>query len=221
MNRHSGTTVVQRGSFFSAFAYGLFGMLTALIVCAAGVGIYALNVVDRRVDTALTTSTGLLKSLPEILPEIREALPPALADTLADVRDPNYRSQLTVDTHLASIGRDDTREVVINVQNNGDKTVSLMALRIVLLDANNTPVHSLVTYAATPLTVDQEWRGPILPGSMRRCGMYVYRCSPDLTPQIEITDVRTWTGDGQTALTVKPDSVSEETRLATREGRSD
>ena len=48
MRHNANPMVVKRGGFLSAVAYGLFGTITAAIVCGAGVGLYAVNVVDRR-----------------------------------------------------------------------------------------------------------------------------------------------------------------------------
>jgi len=156
--------------------------------------VYALHVVDHKVDAVLGVGTDTLQSLPELLPEIRDALPPALADAFEDVRDPSYRDQVDVNVRLVSSSRDDLRQLVLDVTNNGDKTVTLMAVRVVLLDEAGDPVSSVVTYAATPLTVDQDWRGPILPGSHRICGEPVWRARDGLTPQVEIADIRVWDG---------------------------
>ena len=160
-------------------------------------------------------SGNVVQSLPEILPELREALPPALADAIEDERNPNYREHLRVESKLHA--REDGRgmQLAIEVENSGSETVTMLALRAVLVDANDMPVRSIVTYAATPLTVDEEWRGPLLPGSTRLCGVFFYRSNGDLTPRVEITDVRTWAGsksdsNRQAALTMNTSAMAGE-----------
>jgi hypothetical protein len=187
-------TVVKRGGFLSAVAYGFFGLLIAVIVCGAGVGIYALNVVDRKVDTVIALGTGAIRSLPEVLPEVRDALPPALADALNDVRDPTYRDSIELDVRVAPSQRTGKQHLVINARNNGERTVSLMAVRVVLVDEEGVPSRAIATYVATPLTIDHDWRGPILPGSLRQCSVLLSGSGADLTPQVEITDLRVWQG---------------------------
>jgi hypothetical protein len=172
-------------------AYGFFGFLVATVVCGAGVGLYALNLVDRKSEALL----GFGGEVFENLPELREKLPPALADAINDQRDPDYRDSIELETKLAPGHDRNHGNLVINARNTGDKTVSLMAVRTVLLDANQAPVYSWSTYAATPLTVDNDWRGPLLPGSTRRCSITVRCDSSRLTPEAEITELRVWTGE--------------------------
>lgn len=183
--------VVKKSGIVAPLVYGLFGFLTATIVCGAGVGLYALNLVDRKSEALL----GYGREMFEALPELKESLPPALADALNDQRDPKYREHVELEAKLVP-GHDRQRaNLVVTARNTGDKTVSLMSVRTVLLDAEQAPVYAWSTYAATPLTVDNDWRGPLLPGSTRRCSITV-RCDPSrLSPEAEITDIRVWTGE--------------------------
>ena len=195
--------VVHRGGFLSALAYGFFGFLTATVVCSLAVGLYAINVADRKADSILDIGTDVLTSLPEILPEIRKALPAAVADAFDDRRDPQYREHVDLDVRLVSgDGRRSSSQLVIEAANNGPELITLMALRIVLVDEEDVPVRALSTYAATPATIDHEWRGPLMPGSTRRCSMTVFGCDRNLTPKAEITDLRVWSPEESPA----PDS---------------
>jgi hypothetical protein len=200
MNYPNHQTVIKRGGFLSAVAYGFFGLLTAAVVSVAVLGVYAIHVVDRKLDTVLGLGTDVIRSLPESLPQIRKSLPPALADALNDERDVAYRENLHVEAHLVPGSRDEYQQLVVNAKNNGDKTVTFMAVRVVLVDANDVPVRSLVVHAATPMTLDSEWRGPILPGSLRQCSEPLWRCPPDLKPQLEIADLRVWSGPQPTPV---------------------
>jgi len=194
MSHHQ--TVIKRGGVGTAVAHGLFGMLTTIVVCSIGVGVYALNLVDRRLESVLGLGQEVLVGLPETLTEVRQALPPALADALNDERTPDYRETVDLNARLVP-GDDQTQHLVIHAHNQGERTVTLMALRVVLVDANDVPVRSTVTYAATPLTIDHEWRGPILPGSLRECSLVFHHCPTGLKPKVEITDIRVWTGPKQ------------------------
>lgn len=182
--------VVRRGGFLSAVAYGVFGTLTTLIVCAAALGAYALHVADSKVDAVFGAGRSVLTALPEL----REALPPVMADALNDRRAPAYRESVELRASLAETGDDRYREVVIDATNNGDETITLLAVRVVLVGEGGVPLRSLSTYAATPAMIDEEWRGPILPGSTRRCGVTVYHCPPNAALEAEITDLRVWNG---------------------------
>jgi hypothetical protein len=198
MRHGANAMVVKRGGFLSALAYGLFGAITATIVCASGVGLYAMNVVDRRVDSAIGVSENLLSSLPEILPEIRESLPPALSDALNDTRDPEYRAFVKLNTRMHERPDGRGQQLAIEVENTGEKTVSLLGLRVVLVDENNMPVRSIGTYGATPVMLESDWRGPLLPGSQRLCGISFFNADGNSSARIEITELRTWTDAADT-----------------------
>lgn len=201
-------TIVKRCGFFSAAAYGLFGFLTATVVCVAGLGVYTVHVVDRKIDTLLDTSRGALLALPEVLPEIQKALPPALADALHDRRDPDYRQNLAVEARVAPHQDNEWQELILSVHNQGDETVSLLAVNVLLVGDDGVPVRSIVTYAATPITLDQAWRGPILPGSVRQCVFKLWEVRPGLTARAEITDIRVWCGSQDAATTAAVAPVS-------------
>lgn len=201
-------TIVRRGGFFSAAAYGLFGFLTATVVCVAGLGVFTVHVVDRKIDTLLGSGRGALLALPEVLPEVQKALPPALADALNDRRAPDYRPNLALDVRVVPDHDPGWQEMVLSVHNQGKETVSLLAVGLLLVDDGGVPVRSIVTYAATPISLDQSWRGPILPGSVRECVFRLREVRSGLTARAEITDIRIWCGqqDASSAVAVVPTS---------------
>jgi hypothetical protein len=84
---------------------------------------------------------------------------------------------------------------VVTVTNRGSEIVSVLALRVVLVDEAGVPVEQEVSYAATPLACHDEWPGPILPGETRRYRVREHVRATGLTPQIEVTEVRVWNGE--------------------------
>jgi len=68
-----------------------------------------------------------------------------------------------------------------------------MSLRVVVEDDRGVPVREITTYAATPLAADQNWRGPLMPGSKRRLSVgSCWARDSDLTATVEITELRIW-----------------------------
>ena len=180
---------VRRHGFLAAVAYGVFGTLTAIVVCATGLGVYALHVADDKADRLLSAGAGVFTSLPEI----QESLPPVLSDMLQDRRSPSYREQVDLNCRLvASTDGRPYNHVVIEATNHGPATITLMALRVVLVDDEGVPVRAMSTYAATPATIENDWRGPLLPGSTRQCSFNVYGDARGLKPIMEVTDLRVW-----------------------------
>jgi hypothetical protein len=207
MSRGS-AVVVKRHGFLAATAYGLFGTLTALIICSAGVGVYALHVLDAKTDRLLNAGAGLITSLPQL----RESMPPVVADMINDRRSPAYREHVELACRMVAPSEAHGRDmVVIEVTNNGAETITLMGVRVVLVDAAGVPVRAMSTYAATPAMIDDDWRGPLLPGSTRQCSFNLYSSWVPLRPVAEITDLRVWSesdkngsSDGQTVSQQEP-----------------
>lgn len=183
-------------SFFSTLVVGLTCVLTTAIVCASAATIYGMRIVERNADNLFAFAGTSLAELPELA----RSLPPALADLLADRRTPGYVEQLDVSVSMAESPRGSGRlSPVIQVRNRGDQVVSLLSMRVTIVDEEGRPVAENNEWAATPLAADDDWRGPLLPGSTRsfaadgcrvRSGWY----DGELRAQAEITDVRTWDG---------------------------
>jgi hypothetical protein len=177
------SVIVKKDGFFTAVARGFFGLLTTAVVCATGLGVFSLHVIDKKF--------GDIKSIGESvvggMPKWRESLPPAIADAINDRRAPEYASNVDVKVRLADGKR---KRAVIEVTNNGDETISLLSLNIRLEDADGVPVRTFTSYAATPLALnDGDWRGPILPTSKTRKFAVVVP-ETDLTAVAEIADIR-------------------------------
>jgi hypothetical protein len=187
---HERPVVVRRGGFFPALAYGFFATLITLLIIAGGVALYAVNVVDRKSSHLLEFGQGAVMALPDYI----EALPPAIADLLNDRRAPGYRDHVEVQARVvAGDALHKRQRLLVDVTNKGDQMITLLAVRVVLANADDVPVRALSTYAATPVMIEDEWRGPLMPQATRRCALVVYHDSDAvLTPQVEITDLRVW-----------------------------
>lgn len=194
------TPIIVKRGFFSTLAYGVSGVLITAIVCGTGIVCYGFSILDRKSHDLASLGKELVATIPGIL----EALPPALGDAINDRRDPGYRSQLDIDVSLASDLDGRWLRPVVTVTNRGAETVSLLALRLVLADESGVPVDERVSYAATPLAVRDEWRGPILPGETRTYATRLYGRARGVRPMFEVTEVRVWNGtperDGRTRL---------------------
>jgi hypothetical protein len=189
--------IVRKGGFLSSLFSGLFGFLIAVVVCASGLGFYALHMVDSKVDGLFTITRDVISGLPEW----QRNLPPLVAEMLDDRRAPDYRDDVEITVQMAPSPDDSTREVtVVRVANNGSETITVLALNVVLENANGVPVSERRVYAATPITVDEDdWRGPLLPGESRRFVVGCHgRCRVDqiggLEASVGVSELRIWNG---------------------------
>jgi len=184
----------RRGSFLSAVAWGLSLTVMTVLVCCTVLAISGMQVIGDRADHL----GGLVERVVESVPEIRAALPPVLQDAINDRRDPGYIEQLAVSADIRKVpGLENHARPIVTVVNNGDETVSLLAVHVAVLTANDDLVYETTEYAATPLACDHDWRGPLLPGTKRRLPAHrQIRCQTvepdDLRVEISVTDVRTW-----------------------------
>lgn len=206
----SPSVVVKKGGAITALISGVFGTLIVCVICGAGLGFYAMNLADRKVSEFLQSGRTLL----DVVPELRESFG-MVTDLLNDRRAPEYRRELDVSAEVApGRGRHEECAIVVEVANNGDDVVTYLTARVVLEGADGTPLDEYRTFVATPISVpDDQWRGPLLPGSVRRFAVpvRVIGSARDLTATIEVTDLRTWNeanqlvaaDDGDTAATAR------------------
>ena len=189
--------IVKKGGFLSSFFSGLFGFLIAVVVCASGLGFYALHVVDSKVDGLFAITSDVISGLPEW----QQNLPGLLAETLDDRRAPDYREQIDITVKTAPSPEHPSGEVtVVSVANNGSESITVLALYVTLEVANGVPVSERRVYAATPITIDEDdWRGPLLPAESRRFVVPHYeRRRGDypvgLQPTVGVAEIRLWNG---------------------------
>lgn len=196
----SPTVIVRKGGVLTAFVSGVFGTLIVCIICGVGLSWYALNIADRKVSDVF----GIGRSVIESLPEWSESLPTAVSELLNDRRSPGYRTQLDYSVRLEPGRNHDGHSLaVVEVTNNGAKTVTFMSARIVASDQNGVPERDYRTFIATPIMVDDEqWRGPLLPGSTRTFVQRLWNTDQPAEVSIEITDLRVWEEGAQTETVV-------------------
>src|SRR5262249_17857066 len=84
----------------------------------------------------------------------------------------------------------DSGRAVVKIHNRGDKVVSVLALRVVSLNGSDQAISDRTAYGATPLAIEDEWRGPLFPGSTRKI---VVRCPRGGGKvETEIAELRVW-----------------------------
>jgi hypothetical protein len=200
--------VYRKHSFLSALAMGLSAFAITVIISCTGVIIYGMHFVGNQSEKLVY----LVEEAVRGLPELQESLPPVLADVLDDRRQPDYRENLDITANAFLIpDRHGRVRTAVQVVNNGREVVSLLSLRVIVLNENNEIISESNEWAATPFAADDDWRGPLMPGSHRRFTSSYGRMVPfssvnDLRTEVEVTDIRIWNG-GKTNTAM--DSISD------------
>jgi len=188
--------IYKRHTFLSALAMGFSAIIIAFIVSCTVVIIYGMHFVGDKTEEVVALAEAAIRGLPEL----QESLPPALADMLNDRRQPDYSSQLSITPSTTLLPNDNGRvRTTIEIVNNGNEVVSLLSLRVVVLTSRNEIITESNEWAATPIAADDEWRGPLMPGSRRRF-VTSHRGRPifyadELKTEVEITDIRIWNSE--------------------------
>ncbi len=193
MSGHSHITLRQH-SFLSSTAFGISAIIITIIISGTVVVLYGVHLASDKSERVITLAQNAVRGLPEF----QEALPPALADMLDDRRQPDYAGELAITAKVTSPpGSHGRTRTSIEIVNEGKEVVSLLSLRITLLDEHDDLISESQEWAATPIAIDNEWRGPLMPGSKRRfvcwrhCG---HQAAPldVVKPEVEITELRVW-----------------------------
>ena len=194
----------RKHTFFSALALGLAAVIIALIVCCTVIIIYGMHFAGEESQKFV----AMVEDAVQGLPALQKSLPPVFADMLDDYRQPEYSAQLEITAKTASPDQDGRLRTSISVVNKGAEVVSLLSLRVVVLDSQGQILAESNEWAATPFAAEHDWPGPLMPGSVR-----YFTCSErgaaapsagDLKTQVEITDVRLWSGRKDTPSTDTP-----------------
>jgi len=197
--------IYKRHTFLSALAMGLSAIIIAFIVSCTVVIIYGMNFAGEKSEEVVALAEKAIKGLPEL----RESLPPVLADMLNDRRQPDYATQLDITASTTLLPADKgTVKTTIEVVNNGKEVVSLLSMRVVVLTSQNEIITESNEWGATPIAADDDWRGPLMPGSKRyfvtsRRALPVYSAD-ELKTEVEITDIRVWNSEKGTLITKPP-----------------
>jgi hypothetical protein len=196
----------RRHTFLSALAMGLAAIIITLIISCTVLIIYGMHFAGEKSEKLV----ALVEEAIQGMPVLQKSLPPFFADVLNDYRQPEYSAQLDITTKTASPDPDGRLRTSVSVVNKGTEVVSLLSLRIVVLDSQGQILAESNEWAATPFAAEEDWPGPLMPGSVR-----YFTCSErgapaasagDLKTQVEITDVRLWSGrkDAPSTDTAKP-----------------
>lgn len=210
------TVFIRRHGFLSSLVLGVCGVICITVICATAVGLYGLYIVDDKLEDLVGVSPDMI----EALTDWQQALPPALADALNDHRDLGYRQHVDASVELVNGRSSRTTTPVIEVTNRGDKVITLLSLRVVVEDDDGIPIKETAIYAATPIAIDSDWRGPLLPGSKRRFAVRSSRHGDDADmASLEITELRVWNGE----MTTDADEaeVSDEKQLSAEDAKDE
>jgi hypothetical protein len=183
-----------RRSFLATAAMGASVCLATFTLCAAVIILYGMHVLDTKTQGLAELAASAVRGLPEFA----KSLPPLLSDTLRDERRPDYRKELEIKARLAPArdGRGMLRPV-LEVRNTGTSVVSLLGLRVTILDADGVPIGDWTPWGATPFATDDGLPGLLMPGETRRLAghcpvAYGDGALEQLRIETEITELRLW-----------------------------
>ncbi len=201
----------RKHTFLSALALGISAVAIALIISCTVVIIYGMHFAGEKSEQLV----ALVEDAVRGLPSLQKSLPPAFADILDDHRQPDYSSRLEITAKTAPVPEQSGKlRTSVTVVNNGREVVSLLALRIVVLNSAGEVVGESNEWAATPFAAEDDWRGPMLPGAHR-----YFSCSHNepravstdpLKTEVEITDIRIWSGVKEGSATGTPETPDAE-----------
>lgn len=189
----------KKHTFLSSLAMGFSAFLIVVVISSTTLIIYGMHFIGDRSEKLVSTVGAAIGGLDEF----QEALPPIIADVLNDRRRPDYRDQIDVTARISPIpGHNNHIRVAVQAKNKGQEVVSMLTIRVILLDENNEVISETDKWIATPITTDGGLPGPIMPGSNRRSTVYTYcthgeKALDSLKTEIEITDLRVWNAPEQ------------------------
>ncbi|MCP4250582.1 MAG: hypothetical protein GY778_26365 [bacterium] len=202
----------SRMSPFTAGALGFSAIVVSCIGAAAAVALYGLNIANHKVDQVLGLADhtvggipSIIESVTEGIPEILDSLPAVFSDAIHDRRAPDYVGNLDIEADLRVTGRDDRWSPVLTITNRGDEMVSLMCVRVAVLDESGAPRREWTEVVATPLAFDRHWRGPLMPQATRYVVLHDWHGidaehARTWQPVVEVSELRLWTGEADTQV---------------------
>jgi hypothetical protein len=173
---------------------GLFGVTAVGITAGSLIVLYGMHVVDGKASSII----GFAKNTIEGLPDLVDSLPVVVADALSDRRAPDYASNIKIDVNLIEGKRAGTVRPVLTISNNGDQVVSMLAVRVAALSAANVPIRDWTQVVATPVAIDDDWRGPLFPHATRHVAFsrwgdtWSHEDLGSMTATTEISELRVW-----------------------------
>lgn len=182
----------SRMSPFTAMFLAAGLVVVAAIGAGTAVTMYGISVVDQKASGILALAHDTVQGLPEFI----EKLPPALADLLHDRRAPEYASRIETKVVLAEDSASGLLVPSVEIINRGTEVVSVLGLRVNLLNREGAPLYEWSELAAAPVSFE-ELRGPLMPGSTRYIVLSPHRGltreqRDELRTAVEICDIRVW-----------------------------
>lgn len=151
-----------RMSPWTAFFIGLF-MLGGMVVGSGtllimrGMSIFEHNVA-RVVDFAQVAIEDLPQTIKDVSPLISE---------FVGERNLDYAKNIGVTVKLAQRPGTKTLRPALQVTNKGNQPINFMTIRVAALTAQNLPVAEWTEVVATPIGIENDWRGPLVPNQTR------------------------------------------------------
>ncbi len=189
-------TVKQRMSPLTALFLGLFGVVGLGVASGTVIVAYGMRVVDQSSEGIV----GIVKSAVKGLPDFLDALPDAATELLADRRAPEYLQNLDVKAKFVVDSRSGAARPTLTIHNRGETMVSLLAVRVAALNDDGIPMGEWTEVVATPLAIDGNWRGPLMPHGTRHVLLSPWRRGlsgvsvEEIQAVVEVSDVRVWEG---------------------------
>lgn len=184
----SGMVIHKRMSFFSSLVWGCTTIVITAVLCATGLGVYGIHVVDQNADWVRELTTNVIDDVPELAQSL-----PTVANAVLGAHVPSYLDQLDVDVELSeSIWGKAHVTPVIRITNNGPETVTWMTMRLVVRDDEGRIIAERVAHTATPIAIERECPGPLMPGGVRSITAGSFDSRSGLSAELEVTDIRLW-----------------------------
>jgi hypothetical protein len=180
-------------TFLSSFVSGLSCIIVTLIICATIILIYGIHMTGKKTQEFVTLMQNTIHSLPAI----QESLPPVVSDILNNKREIEYRDQIEISAKPIVNQQNGRLGASVTILNKGPKVVSLMSLRIVVLNNKDEVLSEINQWVVTPVAGKNNWPGLLMPNSQRYLSSFGQSPSyttnlNDLKTRVEITEIRTW-----------------------------
>lgn len=189
-----------RMSPLTALFLGIFGTGAVAIACGTAMVLFGMGIIDSKAGEVLRFAEGTIDETLVTLPKLLESLPETIDDLFNDRRAPDYADSIDVEADFVVDERSGGLRPVLSITNEGDRVVTLLAVRLAALDEHKRPLGEWTEVVATPVAIDNDWRGLLMPGKTRHVVTSSWRSLPtkdprSLSPHVEISEIRVWQGD--------------------------
>jgi hypothetical protein len=191
-----------RKGMSAATAFFLGMWITGSVAIAGGTVflLCVLNVVDGKIGDIVHLGRDAIGNASNVV----KALQPLLGDVFNDQRNLGYAKQIEVKIHSPSTSRNCGRPS-LTISNTGTEVISRLTVRVTAIDDSGSTRYEWTEMAATPIAINNQFRGPILPGDgIRRLVFSEGPCVrgeelASLSLKAEIAEIFVWSGSASTA----------------------